>query len=220
MGLRNYFLTPIWRPYHWRLINANFLPEYLAYGTLPRMRTDALNLRYLLWREGVSRERWREQLADWMGTPDLARAEEVLAAGGLSVDEADSVGRRLRATAEDLLNSELFAQADIVIENIGFLLGTLEHGGKKQIAEALGVDQTTISRWIGGKIRPGASRQRELEKVLGLPDGRRLDEHPFFLMDEPSSDQARRQWLQERVKHMDSADLRSLFPALQRLLDK
>jgi transcriptional regulator with XRE-family HTH domain len=109
---------------------------------------------------------------------------------------------------------------DILVENIRHLIDGLPHGQKKEFAAKLGVDVTTVSRWIGGAQRPTKKKLEEIGKYFGLPPGTDLDSEPIFLWMEPISESQMKSWLMEQIQHIDGKTLREVFPALRRLLKR
>ncbi len=184
------------------------------------MREDALNIRYFLWSEGIPKDIWVERLGRWLETRDSSRVRELLRKGGLSGAEADKLSAVLHVSTEDLMYGRAYESVDVLEYNLEHLFGSLGHGGKKQIADEMKVDQTTISRWLSGQYPPKPANQLALAKVLGIPPDKPLASYPHFLSEEPASDQARRQWLHEQIDAADTDELRSLFPALRRLLER
>jgi len=143
----------------------------------------------------------------------------LLRTGQLTAKEVDRVAGLHGVSSEDLLHQQLYLEVDILKENIACLLESVPHGSKKQIAVAVGVDQTTISRWLSGKGRPQPVNQRALERLLSLRQGWRIDVTPLFLFDHPITDNDRRNWIHDRVDALSADGLRQLFPALERLLE-
>ncbi len=109
---------------------------------------------------------------------------------------------------------------DILVENIRHLIDGLPHGQKKEFAAKLGVDVTTVSRWIGGAQHPTKKKLKEIGKYFGLPPGTDLDSEPIFLWTDPVSEAQIKNWLMEQIQQIDGKTLREIFPALRRLLKK
>ena len=109
---------------------------------------------------------------------------------------------------------------DILVENIRHLIDDLPHGQKKEFAAKLGVDVTTVSRWIGGAQRPTKKKLEEIGKYFGLPPGFNFDSEPIFLWTEPISESQMKSWITENIQKADGKTLREVFPALKRLLKK
>ena len=179
-------------------------------------------IRYLLWKEGVERKGWPSRLAEWMGCP-LRRAEDLLEGHGetLTPKEKKALVNAKGLSLEDLSGDLLEKQGvDILAENIRYLINGLPHGQKKEFAAKLGVDVTTVSRWIGGAQRPTKKKLEEIGKYFGLPPGTALDSDPIFLWTEPISESQMKNWIAEKIQQMEVKTLREIFPALRRLLKK
>lgn len=177
----------------------------------------AENLRYLLWRHGLPRERWIEQLASWAGC-ERRRAATLLAKGDLLPQEAEAVADTARVSEEDLRVARLVAEGstDILRENLRYLVKSLERGQKKVLAAQLGVHATTISRWCAGKQQPEKRTLVALSRHFGLRSDLAAD--PVFLSLAPVSVSARKAWLRHRIEALNAEELAALFPALERLL--
>ncbi len=180
------------------------------------------NVRFLLWREGVAREKWWSKLAEWLGCPET-RAAEILE-GYVGPSTLTSKEKKSLAAATGMQSDELSADlvrknaVNVFAENVRFLIGTLPHGAKKEFAAKVGVDATTVSRWIGSAQRPGKKKINELCRFFGLPAGTNLDTEPIFLGLDPVSESQIRNWVSDKVKQMDGKMLREIYPALKRLL--
>jgi len=111
-------------------------------------------------------------------------------------------------------------RGNVLSENLRLLFSTLGHGGKKAIALELGIDPTTISRWLSGAYEPQLASLRQLVSYFGLPPDTDIQEDPIFLSVEPISVIERRNWLHGRVNALSSNELRELFPALVRILEE
>lgn len=184
------------------------------------------NVRYLLWRRGVDRSEWANELAEKTGIPkDRIRSFLVgdIDDAALGADElamiAEVVG--LGDEPDNLRHAGYaFADADILTENLKYLLNSLEHGKKKDLARAIGVDPTTLSRWLNGSVVPQRSNLRQLVFHFGLHHDTNLVEDPIFLSVEPVSATERRKWLHERIDKLRPDELSELYPALRRLLEE
>jgi transcriptional regulator with XRE-family HTH domain len=182
----------------------------------------ARNIRYLLWKEGADRKDWESKLAKWLGCP-LQRAEELLEREG---EALTSKGKKALTNVTGLAPEDFSADllekqgVNILVENIRHLIDGLPHGQKKEFAAKLGVDVTTVSRWIGGAQRPTKKKLEEIGKYFGLPPGTDLDSEAIFLWTEPVSETQMKSWLTEQIQQIDGKTLREVFPALKRLLKK
>lgn len=186
----------------------------------------SLNVRFLLWSRQVPRPEWVRWLASRAGLGlqvcrDLVRgriADDVITSSQLAelsraFDLAED-GSELRF--HDLL---LDSGRNILLENLKFLFDSLEHGGKKRLAASMGVDPTTISRWLNGASEPQGPALRQLVAHFGLPVGTDLKCDPVFLSVDPVSAVARRHWIRDRLDHLSEQELQELYPALRRLLE-
>jgi len=180
------------------------------------------NIRYFLWKEGVEGKDWPSKLAEWVDCP-LRRAEDLLEGLGesLTLKEKKALANATRLSLEDLSGNLLEKHSvDILVENIRHLINGLPHGKKKEFAAKLGVDVTTVSRWIGGTQRPTKKKLEEIGKYFGLPPGTDLNSEPIFLWTEPISESQMKSWIIETTQKTDGKTLREIFPALRRLLKK
>lgn len=118
--------------------------------------------------------------------------------------------------AESLLG-DLLDTIDVFQENIKFLLNSFEHGGQKRLAELLGVNQFTVSKWKNGQ-RPTESHVTALLHYVGLPRNADLNQDCWFLSQDPVGTSAMRTWLIEQVSVMQNEKIAQYFPALKRLL--
>jgi len=109
---------------------------------------------------------------------------------------------------------------DVLVENIRHLIDGLPHGQKKEFAAKLGVDVTTVSRWLGGAQRPTRKKLEAIARYFGLPQGTDLDSDPIFLWTDPISESQIKSWITEKIQQMEGKTLREIFPVLRRLLKK
>jgi len=198
------------------------LPTSSAYAKLGCMDRLARNIRYLLWKEGADRKDWSSRLAKWLGCP-LQRAEDLLEREGENLNPKERKAlEKATGLAPEKLSGDLLEKhdGDILVENIRHLIDGLPHGQKKEFAAKLGVDVTTVSRWIGGAQRPTKKKLEEIGKYFGLPPGTDLDSEAIFLWTEPISESQMKSWITENIQKADGKTLKEVFPALKRLLKK
>ena len=180
------------------------------------------NIRYLLWKEGADRKDWPSKLAEWLRCP-LQRAEDLLEREGENLNPKEKKAlEKTTGLAPEELSGDLLEKhdGDILVENIRHLIDGLPHGQKKEFAAKLGVDVTTVSRWVGGAQRPTKKKLEEIGKYFGLPPGTNLDSEAIFLWTDPVSETQMKSWLMEQIQQIDGKTLREVFPALRRLLKK
>jgi transcriptional regulator with XRE-family HTH domain len=180
------------------------------------------NVRFLLWKNGIAQEEWGRKLAEWLGCPER-RAEELLEGYGgtssLTSKEKKALAAATGLQPEDLSADLLRTNAvNVFAENVCYLVGSLPHGAKKEFAKKIGVDATTVSRWIASAHRPGKKKIDELCRYFGLPAGTNLDVDAIFLSSGPVSESQMRRWIVENIESIDGKNLREIFPSLRRLL--
>jgi len=201
----------------------DFLPFESSYGTIGAMNYLSQNLRYLLLEKGIKRSHWIETLSVSIQC-DLRRAEAFLE--GQADDLSDGETRALvqfsgmdieKLKSENIIDTR---KADVFSLNLSFLLERLPHGKKKHLAESLGVDQTTISRWGNSTQRPTKKKMRALADYFNLPKTIDLEKEPIFLSMMPIGEAETKQWLKEKIDLLDRDNLRELMPALIVLLKR
>jgi len=191
-----------------------------ACAKLGDMEGIGKNIRYLLWKEGVERKDWPSKLAEWLDCP-LRRAGDLLEGEGKNLTPKEKkVLEKATGLAPEELSGDLLEKhdVDILVENIRHIIDGLPHGQKKEFATKLGVDVTTVSRWIGGAQHPTKKKLEEIGKYFGLPPGTNLDSEAIFLWTEPISESQMKSWIMEKTQKVDGKTLRDIFPALRRLL--
>jgi transcriptional regulator with XRE-family HTH domain len=181
------------------------------------MQPPAHNLRYMLWREGVERDSWSEQLATWAHC-SVRRAEELLHGAPLYEGEQTALAGSLGISEEELQFASGAHEEDVLLNNLRFLINGLGHGQKKGLAAALNVHPTSISRWCSGEQQPTKNHLNGLIRYFGLPAGTDLQADMVFLSTSPVGDWRKKLWLRQRIERMDSETLRLLFPGLERML--
>jgi len=181
-----------------------------------------LNIRYLLWREGVRRDEWAAKLADLLGC-DIRRAQEILSGGvDLQPKEISAMAKAYKVGVNDMRTLNLLSKekVDVLTANIRHLIDGLAHGQRKHFAAELGVDVTTVSRWSTAVQRPTKTKLGRIRDYFGLPIAMDLEGDPIFLSLDPVTGSEMKSWLHEQIEGLEADTLRNLFPALQRLLKR
>lgn len=184
----------------------------------------ARNVRFLLWKRGLAREQWSATLSSRLGWyRDMA---ENFVRGDVS--DANVTPLQLSQLAKefgfdgeegDLRFRDMVSEAgDILGENIRYLFGSLPHGGKKALAKHLGVNQTTITRWLKGEFPPSKGALRALAAYFGLPPNVDLTTDPVFLSPEPVAEIEQRQWVRRRLEELSIEEFRGRYTALRLIL--
>ncbi len=165
--------------------------------------------------------RWPKRVAAWLRwTEDTRRAEQLLT-GTVSPSEAEiaALADALRIDEQDLIFSRL-AEAnrqDFSRLNLARLLVTSDGQTKAQLAEALGIHQSTFSRWIDGQ-KPDRRARRALREHFGLRSELDVLDEPIFLSYWPITHTERVHWVQSQARGLHPSQMRDLFPALAKLL--
>lgn len=182
----------------------------------------AENLRYLLWKKhGQSRECWIADVRRWFGCSSEMACELLTNGHGRSIDSAvvlETLVSQTNISDQELAHEQLLPEQEILANNIDCLFAELGHGRRAEVANEIGVDVSTISRWRRGKLKPSAERLQRLQSLFGLSDSINLRRDPLFLSIFPISESQRREWLKNQIGRLPPDDLNALFPALQRLL--
>lgn len=181
-----------------------------------------LNIRFLLWREGVGRGEWGAKLASLLGC-DIRRSQEILGGGvDLQPKELALIAKAYKVGVNELRTQNLVSKenVDLLAANIRHLIDGLAHGQKRQFAAELGVDVTTVSRWSSSAQRPTKTKLKRICDYFGLPLATNLEDDPVFLSLDPVTGSEMKSWLHEQIEGLDADTLRNLFPALQRLLKR
>jgi hypothetical protein len=178
------------------------------------------NLRFFLWQARVPRREWAAQLARWAECT-LPRAQELLQGARLNAAEQARIAHAVGVDEADLQCVRWLAMAgiDIPLENLRYLLDSIQHGNKGPLATSLGIHPTTFASWYRGRHKPSKAHLDSLRSSYGLDPSIDFATAPLFLADIPQSDHARKEWLHEHIEQLDADRLRALFPALQRLLE-
>lgn len=181
----------------------------------------ARNLKYLLQKKGVSRDERVRTLAESLGCGQ-EKAQALLEGdqNDLSKEELKALAKLSGMSEEAVLSGDLMKieKVDIFARNLEFLLDRLPHGKKKHLAESLGVDQTTISRWGSGTQRPTKNKTIAILNYFNLPSTTDLESEPLFLSTMPIGEAETKKWLKAKIDELDRESLRALTPALVMLL--
>ena len=184
------------------------------------------NVRYLLFQRGCAREQWVPWLESH--TPIAPGKLAALVGGRLDdslIGDADlqhlAQALGLPADAAELRFSDLLgeSQLNVLAENLRYLLESYPRGGKKQLAEALQVTPTTVSRWLSKETGVSSGQLNKLNQYFGLPVRTDLRSYPLFLDAEPAAVSQRRKWALAQLEGLPDDAFQSLYPALKRLLE-
>jgi transcriptional regulator with XRE-family HTH domain len=177
----------------------------------------ARNLRYLLWRKGIPREKWVNRFSNWLNC-DTQRSRALLTGTPLTPQELDRLAEDLGCAEEELQFGNPLAEVSVLQENLKYLMEATKRGQKKELADYLGIRPGSLSRWLSGKQQPNRKHLQKIQSFFGLPSHFDLAQDPLFLSLSPLSAVEQREWLHQRIDLLDVETLRQLFPALERLL--
>ena len=174
-----------------------------------------VNVLYALWRENDESSAWMNRLRTILG--DKKRCEAILEGGTPTEGELHEICIEL-GLEEDAVQVALLPEPkEIATQNIRYLISLLEMK-QKELATALHINESTISRWKGGEQLPGRQHQRTILRFFGLPQEWDLQEVPIFLSLRPLDTYGRKAWLKRRIDEIAPDNLAQLFPALSKLL--
>ena len=177
-----------------------------------------------MWERGVPRDEWVTWLESHLGWSPSQIARLVrgdLDDSGLGEREVAELSALfgMSEKEQDLRYRDLVAEyGNVLGENLAYLLNSLERGGKKSLADAVGIDPTTISRWLNGSFSPHRTTLQALASHFGLPAGIDLEEDPVFLSAEPVTQTEQRRLISSQLDRLSTEDFRQLYPALRRML--
>lgn len=183
------------------------------------------NVRFLLWKKRP-RDQWRGWLGGRSSLSKLAVNRLIRGQTDdttVSLEDLQELARALEFEdeLEKLRFSDLAGEGvNVLVENLRFLFDSLGRGGKKVVAMELGVDPTTISRWLCATCEPHPGSMHQLVAYFGLPAGTDLREEPVFLSAEPVLLTEQKKWVHDRVLALGAKEFRELYPALRRMLEE
>lgn len=176
------------------------------------------NLGYFLWRFNNPWGSWVSVVAEWAKC-DTRRARELLAGRAPTDTELYSLGEILRVDPSELSYQDLFSydsSIDILRENLKRLLDDGHHGRKRELANKLGIDPITLSRWLAGTQKPRLGIIKKIISEFHIPSEIDLARDPLFIRFEPIGIYEQRIWLHQRIEKLDGETL----SALHKLLEK
>lgn len=184
------------------------------------------NIRFLLFKRGYAREQW----VPWLESHTSLAPGKLAALVSNRLDDSVIGEADLQQLAKafglpgdaaefrfaDLLGE---SQLNVLAENLRYLLESCPRGGKKQLAEALKVTPTTVSRWLSKATGISSGQLNKLNQYFGLSAQTDLRSYPLFLDVEPAAVSQRRKWALAQLEGLPDDAFQSLYPALKRLLE-
>tara|TARA_Y100001934_G_C12382677_1_gene793436 strand:- start:6481 stop:7053 length:573 start_codon:yes stop_codon:yes gene_type:complete len=181
------------------------------------------NIRWLLWSEDKKSNNWPSLINKKLKNKWSDEQVKSFLEGRKSPTDPEIVqlAESFHIEESELRNSDMVrdSNTNVLLANLEYLINSMARGGKKLLALDLGINQTTISRWLNGKHPPQKPTLRQLVSYFGLSMGTDLEISPVFLTYRPLSFQDRRAWLHKEIDDLPINELNKLFPALKKLLD-
>jgi len=190
-------------------------------------------MRYLIWSVGQQDPRTGyPELIDALAArcgikPERFRgilADRTDAAGG-EIDRIKAVMAEYDAENAPYIDAEyLYAggveehQAQLIHENIRYLLLSIPWGENQDLIEALQIQPSTLNRWKNGSMRPGRFFQAKICRYFGVPDPGELKTAYLFLGLSPSTAAERKAQIKRMIDSADKDEFERLYPALLKLL--
>lgn len=180
----------------------------------------AENVRFLAWRKHWSPIHWGDVLSKRVPPLGEARSWQLMRGESPPTpDEVEAIGQAWHVDPQDLVFARLADEArpQFCLHNLQRMFKTAPSGAKRQIAEAADVHPSTISRWLRGQVPERAARIA-IRDYFGLSLADDLIDAPLFLRIEPVTVAEKREWVRQRLQTMRTAEVASLWPALEKLL--
>lgn len=172
----------------------------------------------MLWQQGKPQESWGAEVATW-ATCSEDRAWLLLKAEKPRQNEIEVISQATGYGQDELVFSNLLQESglDIWQENVVYLVNSLGHGENSKLAQALGIQGSTISKWKRRGPTPEKTHKSGIQSFFGVPTAIDMEHHSLFLDLSPISAMEQRVWLHKQIEQLDSQTLQQLFPALERL---
>lgn len=186
---------------------------------IDRLSRVTKHIRYLLWKKDPDCHRWAEILATALG--DRNRCQKIIAGSDQPTEqEIVMICERFGQEREIFsIHDSLDLNGESMLKlNVAFLLNSLPQGMRKQLAGQLHVRQETVSRWAKTKVPPARRHRSSILKFMGLPESLDLKVVPLFLSIEPIGVFQRKLELKQKLDSIPNDDLKSILPALERLM--
>ena len=177
------------------------------------------NLRYLLHKEGAPKHDWIMRLSQWMQASEGLAKAYLTGRDSPNEESIQMVANRFDIEVHEFSGDLLsYCQTDVLKENLSFLFEG--HGKQKEFQEMYGVDPSTTSKWVKGKITPSEKNLERIKKFFGLPSELNLKTDPLFLEMDPVGIRDRKKWVQERLEDLSVEEFSSIYPALRKMVEE
>lgn len=197
--------------------------------------TAAINIRLACFERSKERSRWPHLVARWLqgprlDAPDATSFEGLLYAAesillevhAPSLPHLESIASALNTDMQSLMYEDRLVERPdwVLTENLRRLLVSSKsgEGNLTTLANHLGVNPSTISRWKRGIQAPDRATQMALIGLFHLPANTDLRLSPVFLSYSPVTHSERLAWAATQLEKLSPSELHALFPALRKVL--
>ena len=195
----------------------------------------AENLKYLLWviarRKHKSEEDYEKSLkeaADACGI-SFQRFRSILnEKSDASEAETQQIKHYVSAFDEDIVpyleceflyREQIEAHSkELISDNIMFLIRTIAWGDNRDLVNTLQINNSTLTRWKSGTMKPSKHFQRELCKYYGIGDVDDLKTAYLFFGLSPVTTPQRKMECKRLIDALDRDGFEAVYPALLKLL--
>jgi hypothetical protein len=151
------------------------------------------------------------------------RAEQILRGAPIKPEEIAIIAAAFDTDVKELQSNPIYGQGDesVLRLNLRYLIDSLPHGEKKNLAKSIGVAEETVSKWTSHGSR--GLHRKNLSRLLrhfALEPDLDLAKEPIFLSIAPVGAYLQKAWLLERIRELPPEEIAKIFPALQRIFRK
>lgn len=107
---------------------------------------------------------------------------------------------------------------ELIIENILYLIKTIPWGDNRDFINALQIQNSTLTRWKSGTMKPSRHFQKEICKYFGIGDPDELKMAYLFFGLSPATTPQRKLECKRLIDVMDREEFERIYPALLKLL--
>lgn len=210
------------------------MPTFRNCGMISTMNFFAENIKFLMWDKksdlafgNLSFAEYPMAFARRIGLDEERFIRILRGTESPRADERNKICQGLALSEEEqiALDAALFFDPNLeTIKkeffrlNFARLMSRLEHGRKEDVAKALSVDVSTLTRWRNGTAYPGLEKRERLAELFGLESERDLTEGYLFYELEPATVREKRDEVESALRRMDDRVFGILYPALIRLV--
>ena len=196
----------------------------------------AENMRYLIWASKAHRRNSTQNYSAYIEELsgrcciDVDRFRKIISGDASATSgEVESVKRvfsqfddeHARFLDTDYLYREAIEEnKDLLVqENILYLLKSIPWGDNREFVEELGIQDSTLTRWKSGKMKPSKYYQGKICKYFGIPDVDGLKTTFLFLGLSPTTVTEKKLHLKRLLDGIDRERLEAMYPAIVKLLE-